>query len=138
MVPQRVNPTSTALVAAGLLAAAGVVDLVLGLAAIAGAERLETNVREIETAEGIGELYFSLGAWGVILTALGLGALAAGWRLLFGGPHARLAALIAAYFALAGAFFGLAIFRWPAVAIIVLLLAALYVLTYRLRGPEGE
>lgn len=122
----------------GLLALAGLVDVVVGLGAIAGTERLEANVREIETSEGFGELYFSLGVWGSIVLVLGVGALVATRALWRNPPRGRLGALIAAYFALAAAFLGLAIFRWAAVATIPLLLGAIYVLSYHVAGTEDD
>jgi hypothetical protein len=124
-------------VGAALLATAGVIDIVVGIAAVAGAERLEANVREIETSANGGELYFSLGAWGVIFVAAGLILLLAAGALTAARAAGRLTGLVASFTGLAAAFFGLPIFRWPAVAVIVVLLAAAFVLAYGLREPEA-
>ena len=124
--------------AAALLALAGTVHVILGVAAIAGTGRLEANVREIETSESGGDLYFSLGAWGVILAVAGVLVLASAALLAASNQRGRLLGLLAAFIALAAAFFSLPIFRWPSVATIALLVSAAYVLAYQLRDPETE
>ena len=124
--------------AGALILLAGIIDVVLGIGALTGAGRLEANIREIESNGDFGDLYFSLSAWGVIALVLGLGAMAGGANLVGGSARGRLPGLIAAYFALAGAFFGLAIFRWLAVASIVLLLVAIYLLSYHVSSAPGK
>jgi len=119
-------------VAAVLLLGAGVVHVVLGVAGITGADRLEANVREINTSPSGGELYFSLGSWGLILGAVGGLEVASAVSLHRVGARARLFGLIAGFLAMGAVFFSLPIFRWPSAATILALLAATYVLTYRL------
>jgi uncharacterized membrane protein len=126
------------LFAGALLLLAGIIDVVLGIGALAGSDRLEANIREIETNEDFGDLYISLEGWGAVALVLGLGALAGGANLLGESARGRLIGLVGAYFALAGAFFGLAIFRWLAVAVIVLLLAAIYLLSYHVAGDPDD
>jgi hypothetical protein len=117
--------------AAALLLAAGVVHAILAVAAITGAARLEANVREIAGSPVGGDLYFSLGTWGVIFGLAAAFEIAAAWRLYSTGARARLAGLIAGFLALGAVFLSLPLFRWPAVATIPLLLAATYLLAYR-------
>jgi hypothetical protein len=118
--------------AAGILVLiAGVAQVALGLAAIAGASSLEANVLEIESNRDFGRLYLSLGAWGVLTLVLGVGEMVGGSAALRGTPNGRLGALITAYGGLAGAFFTLAIFRWVSVALIAALLLAIFLLSYR-------
>jgi hypothetical protein len=123
--------------AASLLGIAGVVHAVLAVAAITGSARLEANVREIAGSPVGGDLYFSLGTWGVILGLAAASEFAASWRLYSERARARLVALIAGFLALGAAFFSLPLFRWPVVATIPLLLAATYVLAYRV-ADEAE
>ncbi|MDQ3730223.1 MAG: hypothetical protein M3355_11625 [Actinomycetota bacterium] len=117
--------------AASLLLAAGTVHVILATAAITGAARLEENVREIGTSPVGGDLFFSLAVWGWIFGVAATFELVAAWRLYGTGPRARLAGLIAGFLALGAVFLSLPIFRWPAVATIPLLLAATYLLAYR-------
>ncbi len=106
----------------------------LGVGALTGAERLEANVREIETSSVGGDLYFSLGLWGAIFAVSGGGLLACSGMLLREASQARIASLSASFVAMGAVFFSLPIFRWPSVATVVLLLAAAYILTYRVQG----
>jgi hypothetical protein len=122
--------------AAALLAFAGLVQAILGVAAIGGSARLEENIREIETSANGGDLYFSLGLWGLILAACGAGVLAAAALLAAARPSGRLAGLVASFLAMAAAFFSLPIFRWPVVASIVLLGGAACVMAYGMREPD--
>lgn len=114
-----------------LVVLSGLAHVGLGIAAITGAERLEANVFEIESNPNFGQLYLSLAAWGAIAAALGLGELAAASAMWRRSQNARLLCLVAAYAGLGGAFFSLAIFRWASLATIVLLLIAIFVLSYR-------
>ena len=117
--------------AAALLFLAGLVHVILGVSAIAGASRLEANIREITTSASGGELYFSLGTWGAIVGLAGIIELAASRSVLRGSANAWLFGLIAAFLAMGASFFSLSIFRWPIVVTIVLLITATYVLAYR-------
>ncbi len=117
--------------AAALLLAAGAVHAILAIAAITGAARLEANVREIAGSPVGGDLYFSLGTWGVVMGLAAAFEIASAWRLYATGRRARLAGLIAGFLALGVVFLSLPLFRWPAVATIPLLLAAAYLLAYR-------
>lgn len=121
-------------VAASFLFFAGIVHLVLGVGALTGADQLEANIREIETSPVGGDLYLSLGLWGVIFAVSAVGLLACSSMLLRKASHARVAGLSASFVAMGTVFFGLPIFRWPSVATVVLLLAAAYILTYRVQG----
>jgi hypothetical protein len=112
----------------GLTAAA---QIIYGVLAIGGVEALEANVREIERDPRFGTLYLSLPAWGALLIVIGSAELTAAWRLSRRAPHARLACLAAALFGLAAAFFTLALFHLAALITVVLLLSAIYVLSYR-------
>jgi hypothetical protein len=98
-----------------------------------------------------GDLYFSLGTWGFIAAVIAALELYAAWRLAFPGKRpapspqsahrgpftppamarGRLIALIAGFLGTGMAFFSLPLFRWPVVATIPLLLAATYLLAYR-------
>jgi hypothetical protein len=120
--------------AAWLLALAAVAQVAYGLAAITGTAALEDNVRAIESNPDFGRLYLSLPAWGVLLALVGVGELAAAWALARRVPYGRLLGLGAALFGLALAFFTLAILHAAALVTLVLLLAALYVLSYRVDG----
>ncbi len=93
---------------------------------------------EIETSAVGGDLYFALGTWGVILLIVGVLLAVGAWSLVAGKRSGRMTGLIAAFFALAAAFFGLPIFRWPAVVAVIVLLSATYVLAYGLREGEGD
>jgi hypothetical protein len=117
--------------AGSLVLLAGAAQALAGIAALAGVSGLEANVVEIESSEDFGRLYLSLGAWGLISLALGVGEVLAGAAALRSTPNGRMAALIAAYLGLAGAFFTLAIFRWASVALIVAQLLAIFLLSYR-------
>jgi len=117
--------------AATFLFLAGLVHIILGAGAIAGADRLEANIREITTSPSGGELYFSLGTWGAIVGLAGLFELSATGWLMRRSANARLLGLVAAFLAMGASFFSLSIFRWPIVVTIVLLIAATYVLAYR-------
>lgn len=125
--------------AGSLILLAGLVDLILGLAALAGAERLEANIVEIQNEPGVGgDLYFSLGVWGAVILAVGFGLAYGGLRLFGNGERDRLIGLITAYFALLPGFISLAIFRWPQLGVIVTLLSAIVLLTYRVPDPEED
>lgn len=117
--------------AALLLVLAAAAHLIFGAAAIAGVEALEDNVRDIEASPGFGDLYLSLSGWGVVLGLVGLLELAAGVSLIRARPAGRLLGLTAALLGLGASFFTLALFRVPALGTVVLTLAALYVLSYR-------
>lgn len=123
-------------VGAVLILLAGVLHLVLAIAAIGGAEGLEANVMEIEANAGFGDLYFALATWGWVTLALGLAEIVAATSLWRGTRNGRLAGLIVAYGGLTGAFFTLSIFRVGSVAAIVLLLSAVYLLSYH-SGPRA-
>jgi hypothetical protein len=116
-----------------LVVAGGLIHLGLGIAAIAGADGLEANVREIESNEDYGTLYFGLAVWGFILALLGAGELAAGRWAWSGTQNGWLAGLIAAFLGLGGSFFALAIFRTWAILALCVLLAAAFLLAYHSR-----
>lgn len=116
---------------AGLLLLAAVAQIAYGVAAIGGYDPLEDNVRQIESRSQFGELYLSLGGWGVILVLVGIAELWAASSLARRRRHGRLAGLCAALFGLGVAFFTLALFRVAAIATMGILVAALYVLSYR-------
>jgi hypothetical protein len=120
-------------IAAGLLALAGVIQVVLGVMAVAGATSLKDAVHQIETTEGYGRLYFSLPVWGGIFILFGLGVIASARAALRRTEAGWLAGLIFAFLGLAVTFFGLPIFRLPAVAALVLLLMAAFLLAYHSR-----
>ncbi|MDQ2675688.1 MAG: hypothetical protein M3Y34_02675 [Actinomycetota bacterium] len=122
-------------VAAALLALAAIVHLVLGVSAIAGAERLEANVREIETSAVGGELYFALGTIGAIMSLVAILELVAAGLLQTRGARGRLLGMIAGYLAMGVVFWTLPIFRWASVATVALLFASAYLLTYRVGEP---
>jgi hypothetical protein len=119
--------------AAALLAVAGVIQAVLGVMAIAGASPLQAAVHQIETTEGFGKLYFSLPVWGGLFVLFGLGQIASARAALRGTEAGWLAGLISAFLGLALTFFGLPIFRLAAVAVLVLLLLAAFLLAYHSR-----
>lgn len=121
--------------AASFLLLAGIVHLVLAIAAITDAARLEANVREINTSPVGGDLYFSLGTWGVILGLSALFELGSAALLMRNDSRARMLGLVTSFLVLGIVLFSLPLFRWPAVATIVLLLCASYVLTYRVGDP---
>lgn len=112
-----------------LILLAGAVHLTIGAAGVAGTSGLEANVAEIESNEDFGSLYFSLGTWGAIMLILGAGELMAAVRLLRARPRGTLVGILVASVGLAGAFAGLAIFRWAALAPIPLLLVAILILS---------
>jgi hypothetical protein len=118
-------------VAAVLLGLSAVAQVAYGAAAIGGDASLEANVREIESAPHFGTLFLSLAGWGVILALVGACEFIAAWSLVSRAQHARLFALGAVLFGLAAAFFTLAIFHVAALVTLGLLVAALYVLSYR-------
>jgi hypothetical protein len=120
-------------VAATLLVLAGVIQVVLGVMAIAGASPLQDAVNQIETTEGFGKLYFSLPVWGALFVLFGLGEIASARAALRRTEAGWLAGLISAFLGLALTFFGLPIFRLAAVAVLVLLLAAAFLLAYHSR-----
>lgn len=126
-----------AVASALLIGLAGVVFGALGLAALGGADRIESYVAEIESNADFGSLYLSLGVWGVIALAVGAAELAASISLWRDPVRARLGALIVAYFGLPLAFFTLAIFRLGSVAAALLLLGAIWVLSYRSGLPRS-
>ena len=123
--------------AAAFLALAAIVHIVLGVSAIAGTDRLDANVREIETSEVGGNLYFALATTGVIMTAVGLLELVAAWVLYARGASGRLLGLIAGYLALGVVFWTMPLFRWASVATVLLLFASAYLLTYQVGEPEA-
>lgn len=114
-----------------LLLLTAIAHIAYGAVAISGIEALDDNVREIEADPRFGTLYLSLVGWGVLLTLAGLAELFAAWRLARRAPHARLAGLVVALPGLALSFFTLALFRGFAVVTAVILLLAMYVLSYR-------
>jgi hypothetical protein len=114
-----------------LLGASAIFQVVYGVAAISGDAALKDNIRRIESDPHFGSLYLGLTAWGVVLALVGICELAAARSLWRGAPQARLLGLAAALFGLAAAFFTLAIFHFAALVTLVLLFAALYVLSYR-------
>ena len=123
--------------AAAFLALAAIVHIVLGVSAIAGTDRLDANVREIETSEVGGNLYFALATTGVIMAAVGLLELVAAWVLYVRGASSRILGLIAGYLALGVVFWTMPLFRWASVATVLLLFASAYLLTYQVGEPEG-
>lgn len=123
--------------AAAFLTLAAIPHVVLGVSAIAGTDRLDANVREIETSAVGGDLYFALETVGVIMTAVGLLELVAAWFLYSRGAGGRIFGLIAGYLALGVVFWTMPIFRWASVATIFLLFASAYVLTYQVGKPES-
>jgi hypothetical protein len=123
--------------AAAFLFLAGIVHAVLGISAIAGAARLEANVLEIETSAVGGNLYFSLGTIGVIMTFVAVLEFVAAGFLYTRGARTRLLGLVAGYLAMGVVFWTLPIFRWASVATIALLFASAYLLTYRVDTPEA-
>ena len=134
--PQGVPPREARLVRFGglLIVLAGLAQAGLGAAAIAGADRLEANVLEIESNEDFGSLYFSLEIWGLTLMAVAAAQLLCTWWLLSGRRNGRLAALLAASVGLAVAFASLAIFRWAGLATIPVLMLAIFFLSRHERG----
>lgn len=125
---------SGATAAAVLLLLTATLQIAYGAAAIGGLGALEENVRDIESKPQYGELYLSLGVWGVLLVLAGLAQLAAGVSLARRGPSGRLPGLSATLPGLAVAIFTLALFEVAALVTLVLLIAALYVLSYRVEG----
>ena len=123
--------------AAAFLFLAAVVHAVLGISAIAGTARLDENVREIETSEVGGDLYFALGTIGVVMALIAALELVAAGMLYTRGARARILGLIAGYLALGVVFWTMPIFRWASVATIFLLFASAYVLTYQVGEPES-
>ncbi len=115
-----------------ILVMSGATQVVFGLAALAGNAALEQNVQEIESNPSFGKLYLGLGAWGAVLIMVGGAQLGAARSLLKVRPGARLVALGATLFGLLAAFFTLAILHFGSVACVVLLLSAMYVLSYRI------
>ncbi len=105
------------------------------MSAIAGAERLEANVREIETSAVGGELYFALGTIGAIMSLVAILELVAAGLLQTRGARGRLLGMIAGYLAMGVVFWTLPIFRWASVATVALLFASAYLLTYRVGEP---
>jgi hypothetical protein len=116
-----------------LLALSAIAQLAYGAAAIGGDDALQANIREIEANPQFGTLYFGLAAWGVILVIAGIAQALAGWALARRAPHGRLLGLGATLLGLGAAFFTLAIFHVAALITLVLLIAAMYVLSYRIR-----
>jgi hypothetical protein len=124
--------------AALLILFAAAASLAFGYAAITGAGRLEANVREIESTTGSG-MWASLTTWGWILSLLAFAEAAAATAILAGNPHRLLAGQLTAYLGLIGAFFTLPIVREGGVVVIVLLLIAIYLITYRAgNDPEDQ
>lgn len=127
----------SALVSAGLIALAGALLAGFGVAGLIGAEGLLENVREIESNEDFGNLYLSLDAWGFIAICAGLAEATAALVLWVRSTQpSRLGALIVAYFGLPVAFFTLPLFRLGSVAVALLLLAAIWILSYRSGLPR--
>ena len=120
--------------AAAFLSLAGLVHVILGASAIAGAARLEANVQEINASAVGGDLYLGLSALGCIMLLAGALELAAAALLYVKGPRARLFGLVAGYLALGVVFWTMPIFRWASVATVPLLFSAAYLLTYRVAG----
>ena len=116
---------------AAFLFLAGIVHVILGVSAIAGATRLEANVQEIETRAVGGNLYLALGTIGLIMALVAVLEFVAAGFLYTRGPRARLLGLVAGYLALGVVFWTLPIFRWASVATVVLLFSSAYLLTYR-------
>lgn len=122
-------------VAAGLLALVGAAHGALGVGAIAGLDTFVANVEKIERTVSAG-LIASLAAWGWVMLLLGIAELIAARSLWSGSPNGRLAGQLTAFLGLGGAFFTLAIFRLAGAVTIVLGLAAIYLLNYRV-GRAG-
>lgn len=114
-----------------LVGTAAALQLLYGIAALAGLQALQDNVDQIESDLRFGELYFDLGTWGVLLVLAGLLEAGATVALVRRKPSARLVALLVLLPGLVVAFFTLALFRVAALVCLAVLLAALYVLSYR-------
>lgn len=121
---------AAARVGAILILIAGMIHLVLGGAAILGVEPVVENVDEIESNPLFGELFWPLAVWGWIMLVLGGAQLVAASSIWRRTPNWHLSSLLVSYAGLGGAFFSLAIFRVPCLVTIVLLLTALWLLSY--------
>jgi hypothetical protein len=117
-----------------LLLLTAIAHIAYGAAAIGGLEALQDNVRDIESNPQFGKLYLGLSTWGVLLVLAGAAEFFAGARLARRRPNARLVSLAATLPGLALCFFTLALFHGAALVTLALLLAALYVLSYRVSG----
>jgi len=124
------QPSDWSGIAAGLILLAAALTVAGAVAAIGGAEALEANVREIEGRTGL-DLYASLSTWGWILMIAGIAEATAAISIWRRTPNRILIGLAVAYFGLVIAFFTLVILRGPGAPTIGLLLAAIYVLSYR-------
>lgn len=131
------GPSGGSWVTAGavLLLFAAVTQLVYGLAALTGFGALEDNVRDIESNQHFGDLYLSLGGWGVLLLLAALAELGAALSLARRREHSRLLGLGAAILGLGVAFFTLALFHLAALVSVTILFLAMYVLSYRVGDP---
>lgn len=116
-------------IGAALLGLGAATQVAAGVAAIAGLQAIQNHIDEIESDPRFGHLYLSLPVWGVLL--LLVGGLQLGGALRLQRGKGRLAGLAAVLPGLVLAFFTLALLREAAVVTIVLLVAALYVLSYR-------
>ena len=121
-------------IAAVFLVVAAALSAAAAVAALSGADALERNVREVETRTGL-EIYAGLGTWGVILLFAAVAEVVGAFAIWRGTPHRILLGQAVAYFGLGASFFSLVVIRLPGIPAMVLLSAAIYVLTYR-SGPR--
>lgn len=121
-----------------LLMIVGTLQVVYGVAAIIGVSELRESVRDIEENPNYGKLYLSLTGWGILLLLIGLVSLVAARSLEQRREHGRMLGLCAALVGLGTAFFTLAIFHVASLISVVLLLIALYVLSYLVEDPPAS
>lgn len=131
------GPSGGSWVTAGavLLVLAAVTQLVYGIAALTAFGPLEDNVRDIESNPNFGDLYLSLGGWGVLLLVVAVAELGAALSLARRRHHARVLGLGASIIGLGVAFFTLALFHLAALISLAILFCAMYVLSYRVGDP---
>lgn len=121
-----------------LLVLAGALQVLYGVAAVAGYSGLKESVEEIESNPTYGKLYLSLTGWGILLLVVGLATLWSATALRRRHAYGRMCGLCGALIGLGLAFFTLAFFHEAALLTIVVTLVTVYVLSYLVDDPPGS